>query len=282
MLVDSHCHLDFDDFTLDFDDVLSRAADAGVDTMVTICTQIANFPRVRAIAEAHENIFCSVGVHPHSAEKEPHVSAQQLVGLSSHPKVVGIGETGLDFFYDKSPRDTQEALFRAHIAASRETGLPVIIHTRDADADTIRILEEEHRQASFPGLIHCFTATRELAERVLALGLYISLSGILTFKNAEDIRDTVRSVVPLDRMLVETDSPYLAPVPNRGKRNEPANTAHTAMYLADMLDMDHEAFAQQTTDNFHRLFWRVGRYQALRQAALANRQSPTHSPTGQI
>lgn len=261
MLVDSHCHLDFDDFEPDFDAVLDRAADAGVDTMVTICTQIAKFPRVRGIAERHKNIFCSVGVHPHSAEQEPHITAGQLIGLSSHPKVVGIGETGLDFFYDTSPRDIQEKLFRAHIAASRETSLPIIIHTREADADTIRILEEEYAVAPFPGLIHCFTASRELAERVLALNMYISLSGILTFKNAEDIRRTVKDVVPVERILVETDSPYLAPVPNRGKRNEPANTAHTASYLADMLGMDNDDFARQTTDNFYRLFWRAARFQ---------------------
>jgi TatD DNase family protein len=263
MLVDSHCHLDFDDFEPDFEDVLSRAAGAGVDTMVTICTQIAKFPRVRNIAERHKNIFCSVGVHPHSAEKEPHVSVQQLVGLSSHPKVVGIGETGLDFFYDKSPRDTQETLFRAHIAASRQTELPLIVHTRDADDDTLRILEEEYAHAPFPGLIHCFTATRELAERVLDLGFYISLSGILTFKNAEDIRATVKDLVPLNRILVETDAPYLAPVPNRGKRNEPANTAHTATYLAQMLGVDEAEFAHQTTENFYRLFWRARQYQSF-------------------
>jgi len=261
MLVDSHCHLDFDDFEPDFGDVLNRAAEAGVDTMVTICTQIAKFPRVRGIAERNHNIFCSVGVHPHSAEKEPHVGVQQLVGLSNHPKVVGIGETGLDFYYDQSPRDTQETLFRAHIRAARETQLPIIVHTRDADTETIRILEEEYAQAPFPGLIHCFTASRELAQRVLALGFYISLSGILTFKNAQDIRDTVKAVVPLNRILVETDSPYLAPVPNRGKRNEPANTAHTAVYLADMLGIDHDEFAQQTTENFYRLFWRARVFQ---------------------
>lgn len=260
-LVDSHCHLDFDDFDADFDDVLNRAAEAGIGTMVTICTKIANFPRVRDIAERHDNIFCSIGVHPHSAEQEPHVRAKQLVALSSHPKVVGIGETGLDFYYDTSPRDIQETLFRAHITASRETGLPLIVHTRAADADTIRILEDEvSRAGPFPGLIHCFTASRELAERVLDIGFYISLSGILTFKNAEDIRDTVKSVVPIDRMLVETDSPYLAPVPNRGKRNEPAFTAHTARYLAAMLDMDAGEFAARTTSNFQRLFRRVGCY----------------------
>ncbi len=254
MLIDSHCHLDFDDFSDDFDAMLERARDAGVAKMVTICTTIAKFPQVLAIAEAHDNIYCSVGVHPHSAEKEPDISAAQLIELAAHPKVVGIGETGLDFYYDKSPRDVQERLFRAHISAARETGLPIIVHTREADEDTLRILEDEHTKGAFPGLIHCFTASRELAERVLAIGFYISLSGILTFKNASDIRDTVCAVVPHDRILVETDAPYLAPIPNRGKRNEPAFTAHTANYVADMLGMDSDDFATRTTQNFHTLF----------------------------
>ncbi len=264
-LIDSHCHLDFEDFEGDFKDVLARAKTAGIQAMVTICTRVSNFPKVRAIAERHDNIFCSVGVHPHSAEKEPHVRAEQLIALSAHPKVVGIGETGLDFYYDQSPRDIQKLLFRQHIAASRDTGLPLIVHTRDADDETIRILEDEyHRVGPFPGLIHCFTASRELAERVINLGFYISLSGILTFKNAEGIRETVRDVVPVDRMLVETDSPYLAPVPNRGKRNEPAFTADTARYVADMLGMDEASFAQQTTANFCRLFSRFSKVQGLR------------------
>jgi len=255
MLIDSHCHLDFPEFEDDFDTMLARAEAAGIEQMVTICTQIANFPRVCAIAEAHDNIFCSVGVHPHSAEKEPDIDAKTLIELAEHPKVVGIGETGLDFFYDKSPRGVQETLFRQHIHAARETGLPIIIHTRDADDDTIRVLEDEHASGgAFPGLIHCFTASRELAERVLDLGLYISLSGIVTFKNAADIRETVKAVVPLDRILVETDAPYLAPVPNRGKRNEPAFTAHTAAYMADFLGKDHVTFAAATTENFNRLF----------------------------
>jgi len=257
MLVDSHCHLDFPEFEEDFDAVLARADQAGVAKMVTICTRIANFPRVSAIADAHDNIFCTVGVHPHSAESEPDITAETLIEHANHAKVVGIGETGLDFFYDKSPRDVQERLFREHIAASRETRLPIIVHTRDADTDTIRILEEEHTNSPFPGLIHCFTASRELAERVLDLGFYISLSGIVTFKNAADIRDTVKAVVPPDRILVETDAPYLAPMPNRGKRNEPAFTAHTAAYMADFLGIDPAEFAAQTTENFHRLFAKV-------------------------
>lgn len=254
MLVDSHCHLDFPDFEEDFEAVLERAEYAGISKMVTICTQIAKFPKVHAIAKAHDNIYCSVGVHPHSAEIEPDITADILIEHATRNKVVGIGETGLDFFYDKSPRDIQERLFREHIAAARQTGLPLIVHTRDADNDTIRILEEEHANGAFPGLIHCFTASRKLAERVLELGLYISLSGIVTFKNAEAIRETIESVVPKDRMLVETDAPYLAPVPKRGKRNEPAFTAHTAEYVAKLLKMEPEAFYRQTTENFHRLF----------------------------
>ncbi len=254
MLIDSHCHLDFPEFQDDFDAVLKRAGQAGITKMVTICTRISNFPRVHAIAQSHDNIFCSVGVHPHSAESEPDITADILIEHAAHEKVVGIGETGLDFFYDKSPRNIQERLFREHIAASRQTGLPIIIHTRDADNETIRILEEEHANGAFPGLIHCFTASRELAERVLELGLYISLSGIVTFKNAADIRETIEAVVPLDRILVETDAPYLAPIPNRGKRNEPAYTAHTAAFIADFLKLDPAVFAAQTTENFHRLF----------------------------
>lgn len=257
MLIDSHCHLDFPEFEEDFSAVLARAKEAGIEKMVTICTRIANFPRVSAIADAHDNIFCSVGVHPHSAESEPDITAETLISHASHAKVVGIGETGLDFYYDKSPRGVQERLFREHIAAARETRLPIIIHTRDADIETIRILEEEYAKGAFPGLIHCFTASRELAERVLDLGFYISLSGIVTFKNAADIRDTVKAIVPHDRILVETDAPYLAPVPNRGKRNEPAFTAHTAAFMAEFLGLDPAAFAAQTTENFHRLFTKV-------------------------
>lgn len=254
MLVDSHCHLDFDDFKEDFPEMLARAADAGVDTMVTINTRIAKFPTVLAIAEAHDNIYCTVGVHPHSAQDEPDVTTEQLIELASNPKVIGIGETGLDFFYDTSPRDIQETLFRNHIRAARETGLPIIVHTRDADDDCLRILEEEQAIGAFPGLIHCFTASRELAERSVAMGFYISLSGIVTFKNAADIGESVKAVVPIERILVETDSPYLAPMPHRGKRNEPSYTAHTARFLANLLDRNYEDFAAQTTDNFYTLF----------------------------
>jgi TatD DNase family protein len=259
MLVDSHCHLDFDDFKDDFPEILTRAQQAGVQTMVSINTRISNFPELLAIAEAHEAIYCTVGVHPHSAEKEPETEPETLIALADHPKVIAIGETGLDFFYDKSPRDIQETLFRNHIAAARETGLPVIVHTRDADDDCMRILEDEQAKGAFTGLVHCFTAGPELAERALAMGFYISLSGIVTFKNASSITQTIKDLVPMDRILVETDAPYLAPMPHRGKRNEPAFTAHTAKFLASLLGVEYETFATETTNNFYRLFSKAQR-----------------------
>ena len=201
--------------------------------MVTISTHLSKFPGVLAVAERFDNIFCSVGIHPHQAGTEKEVSVEELVELSQHHKVVGIGETGLDFFYEHSPRDIQERQFRTHIHAARETGLPLIVHTRDADTDTIRIMEEEHALGPFPGLIHCFSATQELAERMIAMGFYISFSGIVTFKKADELRDVAR-VIPAERILVETDSPYLAPIPQRGKRNEPAFTAFTAAKIAEV------------------------------------------------
>ncbi|MEQ8664167.1 MAG: TatD family hydrolase [Rhodospirillales bacterium] len=258
MLIDSHCHLDFPDFGDDFDEVLKRAREAGVGAMVTISTEIAKFPAVQAIAERHDNIFCSVGVHPHEAENDPGTTLDQLLGYASHPKVVGIGETGLDFYYEHSPREVQASLFRTHIAAARETGLPVIVHTRDADPETIDILRDEHAKGPFPGVIHCFTAGPELAQVALDAGLYISISGIVTFKKADEIRETVKSVVPMDRLLVETDSPYLAPVPKRGKRNEPAFTRHTADFLADMLGVAPDELEARTTENFKQLFAKAG------------------------
>jgi len=253
MLVDSHCHLDFPDFDDDRDDVLARANDAGIGHMLTICTHVSKFSRVLAIAEKYDNIFCSVGVHPHNAESEPEVTAEQLIDLASHPKVVGLGETGLDFFYEHSPRDVQERFFRAHIEAARETGLPVIVHTRDADEDMTRILRDEYDKGAFPGLIHCFSSGPELAETVLEIGFSISFSGIVTFKKAEEIR-AVAETAPLDRILVETDSPYLAPMPQRGKRNEPAFTAFTAARVAELRGLDEKSFSEATTDNFFRLF----------------------------
>ena len=256
-LIDSHCHLDFPDFAEELDDVVARAGRAGISHMVTISTHLSRFPAVRAVAERYDNIFCSVGIHPHEAGTEREVSVEELVALSDHPKVVGIGETGLDFYYEHSPRDIQERQFRTHIHAARETGLPLIVHTRDADTDTIRIMEQEHAEAPFPGVIHCFSSSRELAERMVDIGLYISFSGIVTFKKAAELRE-VAAILPLDRILVETDSPYLAPVPKRGKRNEPAFTSYTAAVVATERNMAPDDLAKATTDNFKRLFAKAG------------------------
>lgn len=253
MLVDSHCHLDFPDFTETLDDVVSRAHRAGVGHMLTICTHVTRFERVLAVARRFDSVHCTVGIHPHEAGKEPETSAETLMRLAEDPKVVGFGETGLDFFYEHSPRDAQERSFRQHIRAAREAALPVVIHTRDADADTLRILAEEHAVGAFPGLIHCFSSGPDVAERAVDLGLLISVSGIITFRKAEALRQTIRAV-PLESLLVETDAPYLAPVPKRGKRNEPAYTAHTAAVVADVKGVTPAELAEATTANFFRLF----------------------------
>lgn len=258
MLVDSHCHLDFPDFAADRADILARAKNAGVGVMVTIGTRLSRFAEVRALAESDPAIWCSVGVHPHEAEKEGVGDPAPLLAAAAHPKVVGIGETGLDYYYKHSAPEAQAKSFRAHIAAARQSGLPLIVHARDADVDTIRILAEEHRAGAFPGLIHCFTASRELAEHAVALGLYVSFSGILTFKNARDVQETAKAL-PLERILVETDAPYLAPMPNRGKRNEPAFVAHTAAFLAKLRGETPERIAAATSENFFRLFAKVRR-----------------------
>ena len=250
MLVDSHCHLNFSDFAAGVEAVVARARAAGVGTMLTIATRLDEFPRVRAIAEADANIWCSVGAHPHEAAAHTDLAAGQLSALAAHPKVVGIGETGLDYHYDLSPRQVQERVFRAHIAAAQETGLPLIIHAREADEDIARILGEERPP---PGVLHCFSSGRSLAEAALALGFYVSISGIATFKNAEGLRAIVRDL-PLERLLVETDSPYLAPVPYRGKRNEPAFVKATAAAVAALKGIEPEALATVTTANFFRLF----------------------------
>ncbi len=256
MLVDSHCHLDFPDFADELDDVVARARGRGVNRMVTICTRVRKFPQVLAVAERFDDIFCSVGTHPHNADEELDITAKDLIDLSQHPKVVAIGEAGLDYHYDKSPRDAQVQGFREHIKAARETGLPLVIHARSADDDMAAILREETGEGAFPAVLHCFSSGRALAECGIELGLYVSFSGILTFKNSQDIRDIARDMSP-DRVLVETDAPYLAPVPNRGKRNEPAFTADTAAVLADIWDMSVEDVAKQTTQNFLRLFSKV-------------------------
>ena len=252
-LVDSHCHLDYLAKDGDLEAVVARAREAGVGTMVTICTKLSEFDVVRAIAERFDGVFCSVGVHPHEAKEEGQGAPDRLIELAADPKVVGIGETGLDFYYEHSPRAEQEASFRAHIAASRETGLPLIVHSRDADEDTIRVLREEHAAGAFPGVIHCFTAGPNLAEVALDLGLYISVAGIVTFKKADELRETL-AAVPLERLLVETDSPYLAPAPHRGKRNEPAFVGHTAAKLAELKGVGAGELAAATTRNFEALF----------------------------
>lgn len=252
-LVDSHCHLDFPELSGDADSVLARAQEAGVGHLLTIGTKITKFDGVLAMAERFENVSCSVGIHPHEAGVEPAMDVGKLMDFAKHPKVVAFGETGLDFFYEHSPRDDQERSFRVHIAAAREAGLPIIVHTRDADPETASILEDEMGKGAFTGVIHCFSSGPELAEKALELGFYISLSGIVTFKKAEELR-AVTKTVPLDRLLVETDSPYLAPVPHRGKTNEPAYVAHTAAVVADLKGISPEALAAQTTENFFRLF----------------------------
>ena len=258
MLVDSHCHLDFKDFAAEREAVIDRARAAGVATILTISARMADFPNVLAIAESHDDIWCTVGLHPHEASTEKLVDSAALVDFAGHPKVVGIGETGLDYFYEKAPRDTQRQSFTDHIVAARESDLPIIIHTRDADADMASMLRQAMLERPFSGLLHCFTSSRELAEVALDLGLSISISGIVTFKNAAELRDTVK-YIPLDRLLVETDAPYLAPIPHRGKRNEPAFVAHTAQAVADLKGVSAAALAEATTDNFFRLFRKAQR-----------------------
>lgn len=258
MLVDSHCHLDFPEFAPELDAVVDRARAAGVGLCVSIGTTLDGFPRVRAVAERFDSVWCSVGIHPHEAEKEPLEDAQALIALAQGPKVVGIGETGLDYFYEHSPRAAQQKNFRLHIAAARELGLPLIVHTRDAEGDTIEILRDEMEQGAFTGLIHCFTGTKKLADAALELGFYISVSGIATFKKSEELRAVIRDV-PLERLLVETDAPFLAPIPHRGKRNEPAFVAHTADVLAGLKGVSREDLAAQTTQNFFSLFRKVKR-----------------------
>ncbi len=253
LLVDSHCHLDFPDFADEEASIVQRALDAGVQHCLTICTHVTKFAQVRAVAQRYQHIFCTVGIHPHNVEDEPETSAQTLIEMTHDPKVIGIGETGLDFFYDHSPREQQETSFREHIAASRITGLPIVIHSRDAEDKTIEILRDEMGKGPFPGVMHCFSSHARLADAALDLGLYISFSGIVTFKKADDLRKVVTST-PLERILVETDAPYLAPVPKRGQRNEPSFVTHTAAKVAELKGMRLEDIASITTDNFFTLF----------------------------
>lgn len=257
MLIDSHCHLDFDALAGDIDGVLARAAAAGVSGMVTISTLVDKFSTYAAIAERYSNVWCSVGTHPHNADQELHIQTEDLVRLSAHPRCVAIGEAGLDYFYDNAPREAQATGLRRHIAASRITGLPLVIHSRKCDDDMAAILKEETGQGAFPFLLHCFTAGQDLARTALDLGGYISFSGIITFKNAEDIRE-VAAFVPADRYLVETDAPYLAPIPHRGESNEPSFVRYTAEKVAEVRGLSLEALGAETTANFARLFAKTG------------------------
>lgn len=253
MFVDSHCHLNYKGLVEDQDAVLARAASAGVSTMLNISTRKREWADIIATAEKAPNIWASVGIHPHEADSHADVDTAQLVDASAHEKVIAIGETGLDYYYDHSDRAQQQTSFRAHLAAARETGLPVIVHTRDAEEDTARMLSEEMGKGSYSGVIHCFTASGEFADIALKLGLFISISGIVTFKNAESLRETAARI-PADHLLIETDSPFLAPVPHRGKSCEPAFVADTARLLADLRGVSVDDLARQTADNFFRLF----------------------------
>ncbi len=258
VLVDSHCHLDFPDFADDLPAIVDRAEAAGIARIVSISTRVAKFDNLLGIAERFPNVYSSIGTHPHYAHEEPDVTTADLVLRTRHPKVVAIGEAGLDYHYDFSPRDAQLAGFRRHIAAARETGLPLVIHTREADADAGRVLTEEMGQGAFPAVLHCYTGGRELAMRAIDLGLYVSFTGILTFKKSEDLR-AIAAELPIDRILVETDAPYLAPGKYRGKRNEPAYVTETAATLAALHGVTQDEIARQTTENFFRLFSKVPR-----------------------
>ncbi len=256
MIVDSHCHLDFPDFAAELDDVVARARAAGVGRMVTIGTRVRRSGEVRAIAERFDDVFCSVGTHPHNAGEEEDVTLEELLAAADHPKVVAIGEAGLDYHYDTAPHEAQAAGFRLHIEAARRTGLPLVIHARDADEDVAAILEEESGKGAFAFVLHCFTAGPELARRAVALGGYVSFSGILTFKSGAPLREIAASL-PADRVLVETDAPYLAPNSRRGKRNEPSYVVETAHILAQARGVSFEEIAALTTQNFFRLFSRA-------------------------
>jgi TatD DNase family protein len=257
MIVDSHCHLDFPDFADQLDAVVRRAEDAGVGRIVTICTRVRRHAEVLAITERFPNLFCSVGTHPHHAHEELDVTEAELIQRSHHPKVVAIGEAGLDFHYD-GVREAQEQGLRTHIVAARETGLPLVIHSRDADEAMAKVLEEEMGKGAFPAVLHCFTGSAELARLGVSLGMYVSFSGILTFKSSQALRD-IAAELPTDRILVETDAPYLAPGPFRGKRNEPAYVVETAKVLANVRGVSFDLIARQTTNNFFRLFSKVPR-----------------------
>jgi TatD DNase family protein len=253
MLIDTHCHLDFPDFAPEQAEIVARARARGVGRMITISTHLSRYDRVREVAERYPEVYFTVGTHPHHSHEDEEPTVEKLIELSRHSKCIGLGEAGLDYYYDHAPREVSKRVFRTHIAASRETGLPLVIHTRDADADCAAILEAEMGKGSFPALLHCFTSGRALAERAVSLGLYISFSGVLTFKNSAELRETAQAL-PLSHLLVETDAPFLAPVPHRGKRNEPAFVVDTARVLAELKGVSETELAQATTANAMRLF----------------------------
>lgn len=256
MFVDSHCHLNYAGLIEDQDAVIARARDAGVATMLNISTRASEWEAIVGTAERHDTIWASIGIHPHEADTHEHVDTERLVAATSHAKVVAIGETGLDYYYDKSDRERQRRSFRSHIVAARESGLPLIVHTRDAEEDTYALLSDEMGKGAFTGVIHCFTASQDFAEKALKLGMYISLSGIVTFKNARDLQATALTI-PTDRLLIETDAPFLAPVPHRGRTCEPAFVSDTARFLAGLRGEAIEELAATTSANFHRLFSKV-------------------------
>ncbi|MHA6723007.1 TatD family hydrolase [Sphingomonas sp. RS2018] len=252
-LADSHCHLNYKGLAEVQQDVLQRARDSGVVAMLNIATREREWDDVLATAEAEPDVWATVGIHPHEADQHPHIDTAKLVERAAHPRVVGIGESGLDYFYDHSDRTRQQASFRAHIAACRETGLPIIVHTRDAEDDTLVILKDELGKGAYPGVIHCFTGTGAFADAALDLGFYISISGIVTFKSARELQDTAKRL-PIERLLIETDAPFLAPVPHRGRPGEPAFVADTCRFLADLRGEDADMLAERTRENFHDLF----------------------------
>ncbi|MFC3174477.1 TatD family hydrolase [Novosphingobium bradum] len=266
MLVDSHCHLNYKGLVEDQQGVLERARAAGVGAFLNISTRQREWADVVGVAEREADVWASVGIHPHEADDHADLGAAALLAAADHPRVIAIGETGLDYYYDHSDRQVQQALFRVHVAAARETGLPLIVHTRDAEDDTARILREEMAAGAFPALIHCFTASADFARAMLDLGLTISLSGIVTFKNAKDLQE-IAKVIPEDRLLVETDAPFLAPVPHRGRPCEPAFVADTARFVADLRGISPEALARATTANFARLFKKAGLEGAILEGA---------------
>ncbi len=253
MLVDSHCHLNFPELSSRLEEVIANAKQNGVGYMQTISTNTADFSNILTIAENYDNIWCSVGVHPNNVANEHILNSKKIIDMATHAKVIGIGETGLDYYYENSPKTLQIESFIEHIKASRETALPVIIHTRSADKETIDILQQESKKGAFPGLIHCFSASRNLAIKAMELGMYISISGIVTFRKANDLQEIVKDL-PLDKLLLETDSPYLAPVPFRGKPNEPAYTRYTAEFIAQLRGVEYKTIVNATTNNFFNLF----------------------------